>query len=231
MHCPICKDTMLCPRIYPQCGHTLCEPCMIKNDRAEKDKCRSVFDIPIFSCPICRQTTVLGWYLRPTNLLILQKLRKNKEYEDAYNKYKTERGAIIKSDIPPDIDLASLAKNNRNEKMQIIYKELLPILFTAAANGKPFISISEKKKVHDIQLIADLLAKKLFEQNKIYKLTITSNICDIEIIQSNRSYKSEYINPSIRGISRNLRHVRSLVRGPTPILDSIDNILGVTPHV
>ena len=35
---------------------------------------------------------------------------------DAYNKYKTERGAIIKSDIPPDIDLASVAKNNRNEK-------------------------------------------------------------------------------------------------------------------
>ena len=229
MHCPICKDTMLYPRIYPQCGHTLCEPCMIKNDCAEKDKCRSAFDVPIFSCPICRQTTLLAWYLRPINLLILQELRKSQEYEEKYNKYKKEQNDMQQSDIPVDIDLATLTKKNRNEKMESIYKELLPILFNAAAKGKPFISISEKKKVHDIQLIADLLAKKLFEQNKIYKLTITSNICDIEIISSNRNYKSEYINPNLRAISRSLRHMSTLTR--TPILDSISNILGNSPQI
>jgi len=202
---------------------------MIKNDCAEKDKCRSAFDVPIFSCPICRQTTLLAWYLRPINLLILQELRKSQEYEEKYNKYKKEQNDMQQSDIPVDIDLATLTKKNRNEKMESIYKELLPILFNAAAKGKPFISISEKKKVHDIQLIADLLAKKLFEQNKIYKLTITSNICDIEIISSNRNYKSEYINPNLRAISRSLRHMSTLTR--TPILDSISNILGNSPQI
>jgi len=202
---------------------------MIKNDCAEKDKCRSAFDVPIFSCPICRQTTLLAWYLRPINLLILQELRKSQEYEEKYNKYKKEQNDMQQSDIPVDIDLATLTKKNRNEKMESIYKELLPILFNAAAKGKPFISISEKKKVHDIKLIADLLAKKLFEQNKIYKLTITSNICDIEIISSNRNYKSEYINPNLRAISRSLRHMSTLTR--TPILDSISNILGNSPQI
>ena len=146
MNCPICRDTMICPRMYPQCGHTLCEPCMIKNDCVEKDKCSSAFEVPIFSCPICRQTTLLSWFLRPINLLILQELRKNQEYEEKYNKYKKEQNDIRKSDIPVDMDLATITKKNRNEKMEAIYKEILPILFNAAVKGKPFITISQKKK-------------------------------------------------------------------------------------
>ena len=63
----------------------------------------------------------------------------------------------------------------------------------------------------------------------IYKLTITSNKCDIEIISSNRNYKSEYINPNLRAISRSLRHMSTLTR--TPILDSISNILGNSPQI
>lgn len=198
MDCPICKDEMIVPRVYPQCGHTLCEPCMIKNDRVEKTKNRTAFTVTIFSCPICRQTTLAKWYLRPINRLILQELRKNTDYEQSYKEYKEKHDEIEKTEIPHNIDLATITKTNRNEKMESLYKELLPILFDAAAEGKPFVTISEKKKVHEIQLIADLLSTKLFEQNKIYKLVTTPNECNIEIIATNRNYKSEYINPELR---------------------------------
>jgi hypothetical protein len=187
---------------------------MIKNDCAEKNKNRTAFTITLFSCPICRQTTLAKWYLRPINRLVLQELRKDDDYEHAYNEYKTKHGAIEKTEIPNNIDLATIAKNNRNDKMEILYKELLPILFEAAAEGKPFITISDKKKVREIQLIADLLAKKLFEQNKIYKLVATPNECAIEIISTNRSYKSEYINPELRR------------RTPLPPLPSLHTTLG-----
>lgn len=228
MNCPICKDSMLYPRIYPQCGHTICEPCMMKNDNAEKDKITSAFTVPIFSCPICRQTSLLGWYQRPINRLILTELRKDDAYEQLYKDYKEKRGDFSETEIPEDVDLATIAKRNRKEKTENLYKELLPILFTAAADGKPFITIYDKKKIHDIQLTADLLSKKLFDKNKIYKLLITRNECEIEIIPSNRNYKSEYVNLHVRRLGVNLRHSRSL---GSELVSSLGNILEGNPHV
>jgi len=232
MNCPICKDIMIFPRLYPQCGHTLCEPCMIKHDTVEREKTRSVFDAHIYSCPICRQTTLLSWSHRPINRLILQELRNNDAYEEAYNKYKENRNDITSISIPNDIDLAIISKKIRLEKTEILYKEILILLFEAASNGKPYITISTKSKVHDIQLVADLLSTKLFKNNKIYKLTTTPNICDIEIIPSNRTYKSEYINPEIQTTTRRSRSIRNLssISEPSSISSIVrtgfNNILG-----
>ena len=49
--CPICKEKMMLPRLYPQCGHTMCEPCMIKNDMVEIEKLASVGQ----TGPICKK--------------------------------------------------------------------------------------------------------------------------------------------------------------------------------
>lgn len=223
MKCPICKDVMIFPRLYPQCGHTLCEPCMIKHDKAEKEKTRSAFHSHIYSCPICRQKTLLGWFHRPINRLVLQELRNNAEYEEAYLKYKETRDDIPKLSIPEDVNLSLIAKNARLQKLDIIYKEILILLFEAANNGKPFITISDKNTVYDIQLVADLLSAKLFDNNKIYKLTATPNVCDIEIIPSNRTYKSEYINPEISSSTRRSRIRRNLP--PLETRNSLSSIL------
>ena len=227
MNCSICKDTMLCPRIYPQCGHTICEPCMIKNDDAEKEKMTSSFIIPTFSCPMCRQTTIVQWYLRPINILILQELRKDKNYEKLYTDYKKNCKTIQQSDIPTDIDLSTITINKRKKKAEMLYKELLPIIFRAAINGQPFITITDKKKVKDIQLTADLLSKKLFN-NKIYRLIITLNECNIDIIPSDRNYKSEYINPLISPLPRSSRYLSSL--GADSLLSRTTRLSG-NPHV
>ena len=52
--CPICKDYLLQPRIY-ECGHTICERCMINCDKSVKSEVRSTFDTPIYKCPLCRK--------------------------------------------------------------------------------------------------------------------------------------------------------------------------------
>jgi len=170
---------------------------MIKNDMVEKERLESVFVTPNFSCPICRQKTLISWYLRPINRLALEELRKDALYEEAYNKYMDTRNVPI-LDIPEKINLASIAIKSRQEKAETLYKEILPILFDAATSGKSFITITSTR-VKEIQLVADLLAKKLFTNNKIYKLVSTPRECDIEIVPSTRTYKSEYVNPILSG--------------------------------
>ena len=38
--CPICKDYLLQPRIY-ECGHTICERCMINCDKSVKSEVKT----------------------------------------------------------------------------------------------------------------------------------------------------------------------------------------------
>ena len=62
---------------------------------------------PRFSCPVCRQKTIIPWYNRPINRLALENLRNNEEYEQAYEKYIKEKDLMIPP-IPLDINLATL---------------------------------------------------------------------------------------------------------------------------
>ena len=201
--CPVCKELMMIPRLFTQCGHSICEPCMVKSDCIEKEKLGSAFLVPSFACPVCRQKTIIPWHNRPINRLALENLRENEEYEQAYEKYKKDQD-FIDPKIPFDIDLPTLTIKNRKLKTQKLYDEILPLLFDAASEGKPFITILKKDTVHDIQMIADLLAKKLFTNNKIYRLISTGRECDIELIPSSRSYKTEYVNPLLTMITPRL---------------------------
>ena len=36
-YCPICRDIFMTPKLY-DCGHTICEKCMIKMDETEEEK-------------------------------------------------------------------------------------------------------------------------------------------------------------------------------------------------
>ena len=191
-NCSICKDDMLIPRLYPQCGHTICESCMIKADKIINDSIGSAFIIPTYKCPLCRQKTLMPWYLRPINRYLLDLLRKNELYETKYKKY--QENAIPPLIIPDNMNLAELTAKNRTNNAERIYKEILPLLFDAATNGNPFIIIKHNNK--DIQRVVDLLSKKLFDRNKIYKITSTPHECTIELIPSLRSHKNEYVNNS-----------------------------------
>ena len=76
--------------------------------------------------------------------------------------------------------------------MQVIYNEILPILYKAAQNGQSFVIITHNNK--NIRLVSDLLANKLFNNNNVYRLLSTPRECTIDIIPSKKSYKNDFIN-------------------------------------
>ena len=205
--CPICKDIMLFPRIYT-CGHTICEPCMIKTDELSDENNNSVFAATTYKCPLCRSQTYLNIESRPINRALLEQLRKDPEYEQKYNEYVKNKKDKIE-EFSEKIDLAKLAYQKRKDKTSIIYNEILPILYEAAQKGQPFVTITHNNK--NIQLVSDLLAKKLFINNNIYKLLSTPRECTIDIIPSKKSYKNEFVNVDYTNIEITSTPLPSLI--------------------
>ena len=138
--CPICKDIMLLPRIY-SCGHSICEPCMIQTDSVNEENNDRVFTATIYKCPLCRDETYLSIEYRPINRALLDQLRQNSNYEEQYNQY-IENKENNSPEYSKDIDLSKLTIQKRNNKTDIIYNEILPILYKAAKKGQAFVTIN-----------------------------------------------------------------------------------------
>ena len=192
-NCPICKDTMMVPRIY-ECGHSICEPCMIKCDKSDQKKNLSIYSVPEYSCPLCRHKTIVEWYERPINRILLSILRNDENYNKKYEKYMKDHKELEEVDeIPEKINLSFLVNENKKRITLELYKKIVPILFDAASDGKSYISFSStiSKK---IQIVSDILSEKLFKNYNIYKMVSTSRECIIEIIPTDLSYKNEFIN-------------------------------------
>ena len=60
--CIICNDLNICPRFYDNCGHTICESCMVKNDTLDINNNRYPFEAVQYKCPLCRNVTLKPWY-------------------------------------------------------------------------------------------------------------------------------------------------------------------------
>ena len=196
--CPICRDFLIQPRIY-ECGHTICEPCMIKSDRAAKDENQSTFTIPKYKCPLCRKETLLAWHLRPVNHNLLEIFSRNSDYSQAMDKYRKEKEDEIEEDdidFPDEMNLASVVNRKRKEKCEYLYQKIRPVLFAAALEGKPYITITTDTA--DIQCVADMLAKKIFNNHCIWKMQSNARECQIDFIPSTRSFQAEYVNRRYR---------------------------------
>ena len=88
--CPICREMMIMPRLY-DCGHSICEVCMIKTDNMSQDNNTNTFQLPIFKCPICRNETNGEWHTRPVNHSLIQLFSQNDEYQKATKEYRETR--------------------------------------------------------------------------------------------------------------------------------------------
>ena len=112
--------------------------------------------------------------------------------------YKTANDNYVKKQpnydhiVPPNLNFAFLCKTMRNFKCDQIYDQIVPLLYKAALEGKPYITIDAT--VVDIHPIADILAKKLIKNHGINKLTIGPKECQIEFIPSERMFRYEYTN-------------------------------------
>ena len=188
--CPVCKDIIINPRLYP-CGHNVCEECMISSDKATQEDI--VNSVPIYKCPICRGETMYQWYDRPVNNALIDIFCKLSDaYKRKNEQHSRKRQTDLPQFIPKNINLAFLSSKMRQHKADVLYKQLLPILYAAALNGKSYITIACTSS--DIYIVADLIAKRLIDENGIYRFVAGQRECQIELVPSDRSYRYEYTN-------------------------------------
>lgn len=196
--CPICREMMIIPRLY-DCGHSLCQECMIKSDESTRENVISTFQLPVFKCPLCRSETHSEWSSRPINHTLIELLCNNNEkYKKATEDYKSKIQNEAKFDedeeYSENLNLAYIVYKKRMQKCNKIYKDILPILVKSAVEGKPYVTITANAP--EIQSVADLLAKKLFQNNSVYKIQSSYRELQIDFVPSDRSYKCEYENPT-----------------------------------
>ena len=206
--CPICKDYNVQPRLY-DCGHSICEKCMVKKDDIDKRKVVNVFTIDYYACPICRNYTMKPWYLRPINRSLIDLLSIDDGYKEAHNAYTDDGHSEYDRMIynpPDDMDLSRLAEDSRIAIANNIYNDIIPILFEAASKGKAFITIPTPL-ARDVRMVGDLVSKRLFQKHNIYKMVCSFRECTIELIKSqegdgirNEYQNGEYVNPRIYAI-------------------------------
>ena len=193
--CPICREMMIMPRLY-DCGHSVCQECMIKSDNSAQESMTSLFQMPVYKCPLCRNETNGEWHTRPVNHSLIDILSQNEDYKKATEEYKLknkhDKDEI--TEIPETLNFSYIVYKKRLQKCNKIYKQILPLLFKAAIAGKPYVTITTNTL--EIQTVADLLAKKLFVNNSVYKLQSSFRECQIDFVPSDRSYKCEYENPT-----------------------------------
>lgn len=188
--CPICKDLLMIPRLY-SCAHNVCEECMILADKATEDDVTHT--APIYKCPICRDETLQKWYDRPVNNALIDVLCKiSQEYQDKHSGHKKRKIADIPTaTIPKNVNLAYLSKHIREYRTECLYRQIVPILYRAALEGKSYVTITSTQ---EIGTCADILAKRLIERNGIYRFISGNRECQIELIPSDRSYRCDFEN-------------------------------------
>lgn len=193
IHCPICRDLFIMPRIY-ECGHTVCEECMKNIDETDKEKFNSIFDVVHYTCPLCRFETITKYSDRPINHSLKQILEKLPEYK---KKVKNNNIDII-DDIKDNSYLKCLNFSNISFKYKFMkaeeyYHKLLPILYDAALEGKNKIVLT--KNIKDLKIISSLLAKKLWKHG-ILNIVSTPTEYIIYLLPENNGYSNEFINPN-----------------------------------
>ena len=185
--CTICNNLLFNPRVY-ECGHTLCEPCMINNDLITSNNHTNIFTLPVYKCPLCRHETVTKWYDRPKNQSLIDILNLNDNYKkanDEYNKQVNENNQSLTEhdlEIPQRINLSYISNNIRVKRAEQLYNYYLPILLQYALEGKTHLCITDSTKVSEIASVADILSHKLMTNNGIFRFFCNSRECQIEIV-------------------------------------------------
>jgi len=196
--CTICSCLMVCPRFYENCGHTICEECMVKNDALDIKNNRYVFEAVKYKCPLCRSITLKPWYKRPFNHVLISILEKDEKYKKLEMERKIRRKLDLENcEIIPDEELRTMNMSKisygfRDNLADELYEYILPTLYEAVMDGKPYIVI--KDRVKDLRSVSDLVSNKLIKNNNIYRVFSTNTEFTIEIIPIKSGIKYDYIN-------------------------------------
>ena len=190
--CPVCRSIYVRPRLYSSCGHSVCETCMCGMDNYTDRY--SVHDLPVYKCPVCRGECLEPWWNRPFNQTLDSICQQYPEYET-----RVADVDVVKSEqeeFDRDVDLAKMASFERKRIAKQLYRDILPLLVTAAKKGSSYVSITEKRTIDSISRVMDIFSKYLFK-HKIYRIVSTPNEVTISILKQQAYTPSEYINPEL----------------------------------
>lgn len=195
LRCPVCINIMTFPRIY-DCGHSLCEDCMIQIDNQTNIHFRTSREAVIYKCPLCRVITHKPWFSRPKNLFLMNILESNEEYKKIISEKRYENNPL--DNIPDNINLSFLCSRSREIKVNELYNYILPLLIKSCIDGKQELIISDRAS--EIYEYSSEISKKLFTNHGIYKIISKKDIFRIFNVKTvpNREFMTiqEYINPN-----------------------------------
>lgn len=193
-NCPVCTNTIIHPRIY-DCGHSLCEECMIHIDNESNKLYKNNINCPLYKCPICRKETHKPWFNRPRNLFIISILDKLFENDIEYLEKNKKKNNPIEN-IPDNLNLSLLCKRVRDLKLSELYDYIVPLIYEACLQGKNRIKITDK--AFELHNYCRELSTKLFESYGIYKIESNKNIFEIFILNDINNFSDngdiKYIN-------------------------------------
>ena len=98
-------------------------------------------------CPICREESISEWYSRPVNTTLIDLLSKiSEEYRLRHKAHQRRDPLDVQEyDTPSGINLGFVSKNIREFKTNILYEKMIPILYKAAMQAKPHVTITSDK--------------------------------------------------------------------------------------
>lgn len=188
LHCPICKDLYIRPRMYP-CGHSCCEECMVTMDRLKAQN--SIYHTPLYKCPCCRAESIFRWYTRPINHALAAICALHRNHTDRMEESTKDEEP---SSVPEDVNLRTLAMESRHHVALDLYERLLPLLYEAAGEGRRHMAITEKTMIRQIELVCDILSQILFERHNVYKVQCTRTECQFIFSDDAFTVLREYTN-------------------------------------
>ena len=191
--CSICTQVHVSPRVFPECGHSVCQPCAIEMDKQTESQ--NAHTAPVFKCPFCRSTTIRPWYTRVINV-DLEKLARHHPMYDQRKKDMPDPIMDVER-VEPDLDLPDMCRIARLRMAMRAYEEILPTIVTAAKEGKSYVIIKDQNILHDAELTLDLLSVLLFKHG-VYKIQINPSYKEFTIMITRRAFSltTQYVNAS-----------------------------------
>lgn len=190
--CSICAQVFVSPRVFPGCGHSICQSCAMNCDEEATDA-PNAHTAKTFSCPFCRATTIVPWYARAIN----RDLEKLASKHPSYDKRKREMPdpEMNVEDISTTGNLAEECREARVRIAAMAYGQILPQVVAAARNGQSYLIIKEPNLIRDAELVLDLLSLLLFKKG-CFKITVNPGYKEltITILRTAFSVRKSYVN-------------------------------------
>ena len=191
LECPICKQCYVNPRVYPQCGHSLCEEC--HRDYDKETDTRNCHTLRVYKCPMCRKTTLKPWFRRRVNQVLKTLASTHPGYNSRLKCHEDTK--VVTRDIATNFDLGRMAQSERIRVAMEVYDEILPLLYDEALSGNGTIYIECKDTIKKMELCLDILTVMLFRHN-IYKVVVRAREAMIYLTRNAGYINREYINPN-----------------------------------